>query len=175
VSDEDEDEAKKKAAAAKGGGRSLSNRRRGAGGRSGEAIDKIKEFSEQDLAERRKRIEQSSKHRRDFTDHLGRVSHRGMHAQAKSPMERGGPVYIEEPITVKTLSAALGIKSSDIIGKLLKQGILVTVKQGLDRETAESITMEYGLELEIKAQATLEEMLESEFATEHTAETVLVT
>src|SRR5207302_175134 len=175
VSDEDEDEAKKKAAAAKGGGRSLSNRRRGAGGRSGEAIDKIKEFSEQDLAERRKRIEQSSKHRRDFTDHLDRVGHRGTHAQAKSPMERGGPVYIEEPITVKTLSAALGIKSSDIIGKLLKQGIFVTVNQGLDRETAEALTLEYGLELQIKEQATLEELLEKEFAPEQTEAANLVT
>ena len=173
--EEDDDEAKKKAAAAKGGGRTLSNRRRGSGGRSGEAIDKIKEFSEQDLAERRKRIEQSSKHRRDFTDHLDRVGHRGMHAQAKSPQERGGPVYIEEPITVKSLSAALGIKSSDIIGKLLKQGVFVTVNQGLDRETAETITLEYGLELQIKEQATLEELLETEFATDRTEETVLST
>ena len=175
ITDEDDDEAKKKAAATKGGGRTLSNRRRGSGGRSGEAIDKIKEFSEQDLAERRKRIEQSSKHRRDFTDHLDRVGHRGMHAQAKSPQERGGPVLIEEPITVKTLSAALGIKTSDIIGKLLKQGIFVTVNQGLDRETAEAITLEYGLELQIKARATLEELLETEFATEYTQEMVLVT
>lgn len=175
VTDEDDDEAKKKAAAAKGGGRTLSNRRRGSGGRSGEAIDKIKEFSEQDLAERRKRIEQSSKHRRDFTDHLDRVGHRGMHAQAKSPQERGGPVLIEEPITVKTLSAALGVKSSDIIGKLLKQGVFVTVNQGLDRETAETMALEYGLELQIKQQATLEEMLESEFATVPDENAVLVT
>ena len=175
VTEEDDEEAKKKAAAAKGAGRTLSNRRRGSGGRSGEAIDKIKEFSEQDLAERRKRIEQSSKHRRDFTDHLDRVGHRGMHLQAKSPQERGGPVYIEEPITVKSLSAALGIKSSDIIGKLLKQGVFVTVNQGLDRETAEMITLEYGLELLIKEKATLEEMLESEFATEYDEEVVMVT
>ena len=175
TTEEDDEEAKKKAAAAKGAGRTLSNRRRGSGGRSGEAIDKIKEFSEQDLAERRKRIEQSSKHRRDFTDHLDRVGHRGMHLQAKSPQERGGPVYIEEPITVKSLSAALGIKSSDIIGKLLKQGVFVTVNQGLDRETAEMITMEYGLELQIKEQATLEELLESEFGTEYEEDVVLVT
>ena len=175
VTEEDDEEAKKKAAAAKGAGRTLSNRRRGSGGRSGEAIDKIKEFSEQDLAERRKRIEQSSKHRRDFTDHLDRVGHRGMHLQAKSPQERGGPVYIEEPITVKSLSAALGIKSSDIIGKLLKQGVFVTVNQGLDRETAEMITMEYGLELQIKEKATLEEALESEFATDYDENVVLVT
>ena len=175
TTEEDDEEAKKKAAAAKGAGRTLSNRRRGSGGRSGEAIDKIKEFSEQDLAERRKRIEQSSKHRRDFTDHLDRVGHRGMHLQAKSPQERGGPVYIEEPITVKSLSAALGIKSSDIIGKLLKQGVFVTVNQGLDRETAEMITMEYGLELQIKEQATLEELLENEFGTEYEEDVVLVT
>jgi translation initiation factor IF-2 len=175
VSDEDEEEAKKKAAAGKAGGRSLSNRRNRGGGRSGEAIDKIKEFSEQDLAERRKRIEQSSKHRRDFSDHLDKVGHRGMHAQAKSPMERGGPVEIEEPITVKSLSAALGVKTSDIMGKLLKQGIFVNINAGLDRDTAEALTLEYGLELQIKTQATLEEQLEKEFATQDVDPAKLVT
>ena len=69
----------------------------------------------------------------------------------------------DEPITVKTLSAAIGVKSSDIIGKLLKQGVSATINQGLDRDTAEAITLDFGLELQIKAQATLEEILEKEF------------
>ena len=173
VVDEDEEEAKKKAAAK--AGRTLSNRRRGSTGRSGEAIDKIKEFSEQDLAERRKRIEQSSKHRRDFTDHLDRVEHRGQHLQALTPQQRGAPVESEEPITLKSLSAAIGVKTGDIQGKLFKQGISVTINQSLDREIAEAITLEYGLELRIKSQATLEEELESEFAADHADDAVQVT
>ncbi len=57
----------------------------------------------------------------------------------------------------------------------MKQGIFVTVNQGLDRETAETITLEYGLELQIKEQATLEELLEKEFAPEQTEAANLVT
>ncbi len=161
VTEEDDEEAKKKAATK--AGRPLSTRRRG-DGRSAEAGDKIKEFSEQDLAERRKRISESSKHRRAFSDHLDRVEHRGTHQQAKSPMERGEPVYIKEPITVKSLSAAIGVKTNDIMGKLFKQGIAVNINSGLDTDTAEALTLEYGLELRIEEQATLEEMLETEFS-----------
>jgi len=168
---EEEEEGKK--AAAKGN-RSSSPRRRGATGRSADAIDKIKEFSEQDRVERHRRIEQAAKHRRDFSAHLDQVGARGTHIQAKSPMERGGPVLIEEPITVKSLSAAIGVKASDIIGKLFKQGISVTINQGLDRDIAESLTLEYGLELQIKAEDTLEEVLEKEF-TYATDESKLVT
>src|SRR5205823_3424031 len=80
-----------------------------------------------------------------------------------------------EPITVKSLSAAIGVKTSDIMGKLLKQGIFVNINAGLDRDTAEALTLEYGLELHIKAQATLEEQLEKEFATEQSDPENLVT
>ncbi len=38
-------------------------------------------------------------------------------------MQRGEPVEIEEPITVKSLSAALGVKVNDIILKLMRQGV----------------------------------------------------
>src|SRR5205814_270330 len=69
----------------------------------------------------------------------------------------------EEPITVKTLSAALGVKSSDIQSRLAKQGIFAVVNQGLDRETAEMIALEYGAELIISQQSTLEETLVAEF------------
>jgi translation initiation factor IF-2 len=168
----DDDEEGKKATAK--GGRSASPRRRGASGRSADAIDKIKEFSEQDRAERHKRIEQAAKHRRDFSAHLDQVGARGTHQQAKSPMERGGPVFIEEPITVKSLSAAIGVKANDLMGKLVKQGIFANINAGLDRHTAELLTLEYGLELQIKAEDTLEQLLEKEFTTISTPENLVL-
>ncbi|HSU65872.1 MAG TPA: translation initiation factor IF-2 [Tepidisphaeraceae bacterium] len=161
VSEEEEEEAKKKAAAAKG--RSLSNRRRGLDGRRGEAMEKLRDFSEQDLKERQVRLSNAASHKAEFDRHLKGAQQRGTHIQAKTAVERGEPVDIEEPITVKSLSAALGIKSNDIITKLMKQGVFATVNQSLDPDTAGTIALEYGVELQIAQQATLEESLLGEF------------
>jgi translation initiation factor IF-2 len=68
-----------------------------------------------------------------------------------------------EPITVRALSSAMGIKANDLMGKLVRQGVFATVNQSLDRAVAESIALEYGLELRIKQQPTLQEELTTEF------------
>jgi translation initiation factor IF-2 len=162
VTEEEEEEAKKKAAAAKGRG-SLSNRRRGLDGRRGEASEKLREFSEQDLKERQVRLTNAASHKAAFDSHIKKAGERGQHAQAKSVVEKGEPVRIEEPITVKSLSAALGMKSNDIMSKLIKQGIFASINQALDPDTAGTIALEYGVELQIAQQATLEEELLGEF------------
>jgi translation initiation factor IF-2 len=160
--DEDEEEAKKKAAAAKGRA-SLSNRRRGLDGRRGEAMEKLRDFSEQDLKERQVRLSNAASHKAAFDSHIKKAGERGHHIQAKSVVERGEPVQIEEPITVKNLSAALGVKSNDIIKKLMSQGVFANQNQTLDSDTAGTIALEYGVELQIAVQATLEEQLLGEF------------
>jgi translation initiation factor IF-2 len=157
VSDEEEDE-KKKGSAAKGGGRTLSNRRRGLDGRRGEAMEKLRDFSEQDLKERHLRLSSATGHRAAFDSHLKRAE-RGHHVQAKTAVQIGEPIRVEEPITVKSLSAALGVKSNDIIGRLMKQGLFATINQSLDADTAGAIALEYGVELNIAQQSTLEEQL----------------
>ncbi len=162
VSEEEEEEARKKAA--KGGGKgTLSTRRRGPDGRRGDAIDKIKEFTEADLEERRTRLSEAGKHRSVFDSHLEQMKRRGHHIQALTGVQKGEPIPIEEPITVKSLSAALGVKSSEIIGKLMRQGVFATINQGLDRDSAGMIALEYGIELQIAQQATMEEELVGEF------------
>ena len=172
VSEEEEEEAKKKAAAAKGRA-SLSNRRRGLDGRRGEAMEKLRDFSEQDLKERQVRLSQATTQRAAFDRHLEGVQRRGQHIQAKTAVERGEPIAIEEPITVKNLSGALGVKSNDIITKLMRQGIFATVNQTLDADTAGTIALEYGVELQIAQQATLEEELLHEFeAREHSPDSL---
>ena len=165
VSDEEETEEQKKKAAAKGGGgrTSLSNRRRGLDGRRGEAMEKLRDFSEQDLKERHIRLSGASSHRAVFDSHLDRAARRGQHIQAKTAVQLGEPVQIEEPITVKSLSSALGIKSGDIISKLMRQGVFATINQTLDADTAGAIALEFGVELQIAQQATLEEQLLTEF------------
>ena len=163
VSEEEEEEQKKKAAAGKGGGRTLSNRRRGLDGRRGEAMEKLRDFSEQDLKERHLRLAGATGHRAAFDSHLTKATQRGHHIQAKTAAQLGEPVQIEEPITIKALSAALGIKSNDIMSKLMRQGVFATINQSLDPDTAGAIALEYGVELQIAQQATLEEELLEEF------------
>jgi translation initiation factor IF-2 len=161
VSEEDEEAAEKKKAAAKG--RTNSNRRRGPDGRRGEAMEKLREFTDADLIERRDRINAASSFRSGFDSHLKKSEARGTHSIAKTAVQRGGAVEIEEPITVKTLSAALGVKTNDIIKKLMGQGVFATQNQSLDADTAGSIALEFGVELRIAAQPSLEEQLMSEF------------
>jgi translation initiation factor IF-2 len=172
VSEEDEEEAKKKAAAAAKGRSSLSNRRRsGLDGRRGEAMEKLKDFSEQDLKERQVRLSNAASHKAAFDSHLKKSVGRGQHFQAKTAAQLGEPVDIEEPITVKSLSGAIGVKSNDIISKLMRQGVFATVNQTLDSDTAGAIALEFGVELQIAQQASLEEDLLAEFeARDHSPE-----
>jgi len=172
VAEDDEEETKKKAAGKKGG--SLSSRRRGADGRRGEAMEKLKEFTDADLIARRDALNAAASSRNVFDSHLRQVEKRGTHAQAKSVTQKGEPVTVEEPITVKSLSAALGIKSSDIISKLMKQGVFATINQSLETEAAASIALEYGIELMIAQQATLEEELLEELEARPKSEENLV-
>jgi len=155
--EEDSEEAKKKAKEkAKG---SLSARRRGSDGRRGEADEKLREFTEADLIERRDRLAAAASYHQGIDRTMRRVEARGTHQQAKSIVQRGEPVAIEEPVTVKSLASALGIKANDIIGKLMKQGIFASINQALDITVAQTMALDYGIDLEIAQKQTLEDVL----------------
>ena len=69
-------------------------------------------------------------------------------------------VVVEGTITVQELAKQLGKKASEVIMKLMSMGMMATMNQELDFETAEIITEEYGATIELKA--TMEENLLSE-------------
>jgi translation initiation factor IF-2 len=161
VSEEDEEAARNKAAAK---GRTNSSRRRGLDGRRGEAEAKLKEFSEADLEERRIRLGDPRRYAQGLDQHLKKSSERTLHGPAKSVIERGEPVRVQEPITVRSLAQALGVRAPDVIAKLLRQGILANVNQSLDAATAEMVALEYNVELKVISQMTLEEQLEQDLA-----------
>src|SRR5439155_13048836 len=152
VSDEEEAEKKK---AARG---SLSNRRRGVDGRRGEAMEKLKEFTEQDLIDRQIRLNTAAASRASFDSHLKKTQSRGTHQIALPIGKRGEPVGIEEPISVKSLSAATGVKTSDIQKKLMMQGLNAAINQTLDAETATAIALQVGVHLHVIDQETLEQI-----------------
>ena len=60
-------------------------------------------------------------------------------------------------------SATLGIKSNEIISKLMRQGVFATVNQVLDPAAAATIALDYGIELTVAKEETLEEQLQQEF------------
>jgi translation initiation factor IF-2 len=159
----DDDDDEKKRNAAKKAGASLSGRRRGTDGRRGEAMEKLREFTEADLIARRDALNAAAATRAAVDRHLKQTQGRGTHIQAKTGVQKGEPIQIEEPITVKSLSGALGIKSNDIIKKLMQQGIFANVNQTLDTDSAQAIALEYGIELTIAQTASLEDELNSEF------------
>ncbi|MGC4033312.1 MAG: translation initiation factor IF-2 [Tepidisphaeraceae bacterium] len=138
-------------------------RRRGPDGRRGEADEKLREFSEQDLKDRADRINSASALRQSVDMHLRKTENRGTHIQSRTLAQRGGVLEIEEPITVRSLSTALGIKTNEIIGRLMKQGVFANINQSLDFETAGVLALTYNVELQIKRQPTQEELLMDEF------------
>jgi len=115
----------------------------------------------QDLREREARLNRAGgffkAHRRD----LRRSAGGGV--RAVTAAESGGSVKIEEPITIKDLSAATGVKGTDIVKKLFLAGKQVTLNASLDAETAVEVMLEYNIELEIIAQQTSEQAIVEQF------------
>ncbi len=159
--EEDEEEAKKKAATAKKASRST--RRNGLDGRRGEATEKLREFTNADLIARQDALNAATSNRLSVERHLKQVSGRGQHTIAKTTVQKGEPIAVEEPITVRALASALGVKANDLISKLMRKGQFVTVNQALDLESAETLALDYGLELTIKQKPTQEQILMAEF------------
>ena len=70
---------------------------------------------------------------------------------------------ISEPITVKGLSAAVAVKVTDIIGKLMQQGVMATANQTISSEVAELVALEFETELVVERKASQEEEIRQEF------------
>lgn len=70
---------------------------------------------------------------------------------------------ISEPVTVKDLSAALAVKTTDIISKLLQHDVMATVNQTISPDVAELIALEFGTELTVERRSSLERQIKAEF------------
>src|SRR3954469_4440445 len=58
-------------------------------------------------------------------------------------------IEVEDMITVGTLAERLSIPVTRLIGELFKNGVMATVNERIDFDTAEIIVSELGLEVEL--------------------------
>jgi translation initiation factor IF-2 len=73
-------------------------------------------------------------------------------------------VRISEVITVNDLSRAMGVKAGDVLKKLLDMGMMATINQALDHDTAALVAGEFEYQVENVA-IDVEQMLETVAAT----------
>ncbi len=80
-----------------------------------------------------------------------------------SSVARPEKTVVVEPITVKDLSAALAVKVSDIIGKLMGHGVMATANEVITGSVAELVALEYDVELVVEYKKAHEDAIKLEF------------
>jgi len=143
-----------------GGNRRSVNSRRG---RGGDLPTGPTQFSKADLDELDAKMKGSTGYMKQRRRDL-RKGGSGGGGLAQTAVQTGGKVEIAEPITIKGLSAATGIKTNQILKFLFAQGIMSTVNSAMETEAAMEVAMEYNIELEVKELETAEEQVEKQFA-----------
>lgn len=148
----------------RGGGGGAGGKRRSGSNRRNIRNDSLPtgptQMSKADLEELDAKVRGASgyvkRRRQSFTrGHIG--------SAAQSALVTGGKVEVEEPITIKALSSATGIKAADVVKFLFKKGIMANVNSAIETELAEEICLEYDIELAVKAHETAAHKVEQEF------------
>jgi translation initiation factor IF-2 len=116
----------------------------------------------QDLREREARLNRAGgffkAHRRD---NLKRSTGGGERAMTAAQV--GGRVRITEPISIKSLSAATGVRAPEIVKKLFLAGKQFTLNSAIDADTATEVMLEYEIDLEVVELKTSEEQIVEQF------------
>jgi translation initiation factor IF-2 len=84
---------------------------------------------------------------------------RGEHrlaVQVPLVIKRKRKIALDYPVTVKTLSAAIGVKAGAIIRELLENGVVATINHVLDPDVAKTIAFGHGSEIEVRTERDLE-------------------
>ncbi|MHC4994221.1 MAG: translation initiation factor IF-2, partial [Planctomycetota bacterium] len=114
---------------------------------------------EQDLLEREDRLNHASGFLKQRKMRMKQRAEGG--TAALTPMETGETVQITEPIFIKDLSAATGLKGANIIQFLFNKGIMATINATINAEAAMEVCMEYGIDLKVTEAKSAEDEIES--------------
>lgn len=82
----------------------------------------------------------------------------------KAPLQRQKvtrkkPIVLEGPITVQQFAVKMQKKPAELIKKLMDLGVMATINQEIDVETAVILGNEFGYEIEVKTRPNVEEKL----------------
>ncbi len=135
--------------------------------RTGRAGDTARQaFGAQDLKDRQARIDGA----RGFM-----TSHRNQPTRGAGPGFSGGgqrterkageiaQIHVAEPLTIKELSAATGIKVSDILKKLFLGGTMATINSAIDSEKAMEIMIDFDIDLVVDEAKSAADIIEERF------------
>ena len=143
------------------GGRS-DRRREGRTGRSfpGTGADdgRSSNWRDQDILERDRRLNAAGgffkRHRQD------RKRRGGRQVVTQRPE---GPVKVSEPITIKELSAATGVKGNDILKQLFLLGVMTNINSTIETAQAHEIMVNFDIELQVVEKKSAAEVIEAQF------------
>ncbi len=120
-------------------------------------------WREQDLIEREARLSRAGGFLKARRQQLRRQEQSHPHERSASAAETGGRVTITAPFTVKDLSAATGVKASEVIKKLFLQGIMLTANSAMDPTMAQEVMLEFDIELDVTEAKTAEQIVSDQF------------
>lgn len=76
------------------------------------------------------------------------IPDKGLKTQITTPKAIKRRIKIDETIVLSELAKRMGIKANEMIAKLMSLGVMATVNQTIDFETATLVSSEFGYELE---------------------------
>jgi translation initiation factor IF-2 len=93
----------------------------------------------------------------------------------QATMPRKGKVPVDVPITVRSLSEAMGVKHGELLFKLMGHGMTpgLNINSTLDPQMAELVALDFGRELDIKKPLDAEEQLIAESKKEDPPESLV--
>ncbi len=128
---------------------------RGKKGRKGRRNDDADMLDTRDGRSRGKKGKKNVKYTHFGNDYQPRGSRRGKKKREKSstppPTEMKASkkrIKVYDTIAVGELASRMKVKAGDVIGKLMGLGVMATINQAVDTETAMIIAEEYGYEVE---------------------------
>ncbi|MBT0665782.1 translation initiation factor IF-2 [Geobacter pelophilus] len=133
---------------------------RGKPGAPKKGVDRKKEvLRKADLAEKRERVFEPGKSGKKKKNKEQRAPE-GRKTEITTPKAIKRIIRISESITVGELAKRMGVKATDLIRVLMKQGMMVTINHPLDVDTAAILAADFGYEIENVA-IDLEEIVEA--------------
>ena len=132
-------------------------------GRTGDALPSgPSKFTQADMEELDARLKGSAGYLKQRRRDLRKRESQG--GPAQTALQTGGKVEVQEPLTIKSLSSATGLKTADIIKYLFtEKKAMATINSAIDADTAMEVALEYGIELEVKEQQTAQQVIEQAF------------
>ena len=112
-------------------------------GKKGPRVDKVEALSKQDLVDLAKQRAYVP-----VRGHKKRSGKKGKSTEITEMSEHKKVIRIEDTITVSELSQTMGVKSSELIRKLVAGGKMVTINQPIDFDTAALLAIDFGWKVE---------------------------